>query len=242
MTVVPRLQHRVATAGIARRTGIDIVGDEQIQIAIAIDVEECAARSPLRIRDTRLGRDVSERTLAGVAIEHVRSQVRDVKIVPAVVVDVAGTGALPVGGVPYASLHPALVECAVTSIGIQPMPGRNGHGGCQRPTIHQEDVQASVVVVVEQHCAGPHRLDQELLRTRAIGVDELDAGSGGAVPERDRRCLARAAGLPGCLRFRQHEGGEQCGRQCLRLHRGPHGVRNSSCWRTLNSRAAFSLS
>ena len=87
---------RIAAERVLARRRIEVVGDEEIEIAVAIDVKECAARAPPVEADPRRARDVGERAIPGVAIQRVWSVVGDVEIGAAVAIDVAGAGAHPV--------------------------------------------------------------------------------------------------------------------------------------------------
>ena len=51
--------------------------------------------------------------------------------------------------------------------------------------VDEEEVLVAVAVVVEEGDARAHRLGQELLARRAVGVDERDAGLLGDVDELD---------------------------------------------------------
>ena len=92
----------VAAIGIVARArgpiGVEghVAGDEEIEVPVAIEVQETAARTPLmrRARDARAVRHVGERAIAVVSIENVPAPVADEQIVEAVVVEVADAAAL----------------------------------------------------------------------------------------------------------------------------------------------------
>ena len=95
-------------------------------------------------------------------------------------------------------------ERAVAAVVVQPMTrapvdGRVG----DRPAVDQEDVHPPVTVVVEEHRARPHGLDEMFLGAGAVGmvkrdarlardVDELRKGSVRAGHDRDTRQTATA--------------------------------------------------
>src|SRR5687768_15223684 len=81
--------------------GVDVVGDEQVEVVVAIDVEERAARAPHRRVGAAGSGHLRELAVTGVAIEGVRSDVGDVEIDASVVVIVAGARAHSVVAVTY---------------------------------------------------------------------------------------------------------------------------------------------
>ena len=80
---------------LGRARGVEghVVGDEQIEVAVAIVIEETAARAPtvLDAGHARLLGDIREGAVAVVAVEHVSPEVGDEEIVEPVVVVVADT-------------------------------------------------------------------------------------------------------------------------------------------------------
>ena len=95
---------------------VDVVGDEQVEPAVAVVVGERRTGRPSRIADARLRGDVRERAVAVVAIQPVRAEAGDVQIVPAVVVEVGGDGAHAPPGVADARLVGDVDERAVAAI------------------------------------------------------------------------------------------------------------------------------
>src|SRR5687768_4485076 len=98
MTVETRAQLRIAAERAVARAGRDVVGHEKIEVAIAIEIREGAASAPQRRPDTSGSGHISEHAVAAVAVQNVRSEVRDVQIDPAIVVEVARARAHPVFG------------------------------------------------------------------------------------------------------------------------------------------------
>src|SRR5882724_1684748 len=91
-------------AAFRRRDGldveIDVVGDEQVEMAVTVVVEEGAAGIPAREltasgSDARMFGNVGEGAVAVVAEERAVAPIRDEKIVMAIVVVVADAAALP---------------------------------------------------------------------------------------------------------------------------------------------------
>jgi hypothetical protein len=85
------------------RLGGHVIGDEQVEVPVPVEIGEGTARAPQsRPSDARGAGDIREDSLAAVAIQDVRAEVGDVEINPAVVVVVARAGAHPVLAMPDA--------------------------------------------------------------------------------------------------------------------------------------------
>ena len=186
-----------------RRIEVDVVGDEQIEAAVAVVVEEAAAGAPAlrRSRHAGLLGHVGERAVAVVVVEDVAAPVADEQIVEAVVVVVADAAALSPARMRQPGLARHVGEGAVAVV-VEQVTGRlrRLHRRIEAGAVHQEDVQPAVVVVVEQRDTAAHLLEQELLVDGAAGTFtacDRPAGSGD-VGEQRRRCkrphpAARAA-------------------------------------------------
>src|SRR5262249_44830909 len=144
---------------------IDVVGDEEIEPAVAVVIEEGRARAPPRIADARLAGDVAERPIAVVVEEHRRTERRDEQILIAVVVVVADRRAHPVearseagtlGDVGEMERPPTIrpdgeivaKESArgVGALAFGPAGARRAKAWGQRPALDQEHIEVAVVV------------------------------------------------------------------------------------------------
>src|SRR6476620_10336064 len=106
----------VSRTAVIRRTGgvgaflvprdreVEIVGNEKIQIAIAVVIEKRRARAPQRIADPRFLRHIRESAVAVISKQRLRSEARDQQIEIAVVVVIADGGAHAVGAKRHARL------------------------------------------------------------------------------------------------------------------------------------------
>src|SRR5256885_2338793 len=97
---------------------IDVVGDEEIEFAVAIVVDKCTAGVPA-LAVTAHARFISyirERAITIVVIKNVLAEIADEEIFEAVVVVVTNANALSPAGVGYAGLHGNVCECSVTII------------------------------------------------------------------------------------------------------------------------------
>ena len=110
------------SSGLWKRCCLDIevyvVGDKQIEMAVAVVVEKGAAGVPpcLRLQQARLLCDIRESSIAVVTVENVLAVVADKQIVPAIVVVVADTAALTPSAAGEASFDGDIGECAVAIV------------------------------------------------------------------------------------------------------------------------------
>ena len=159
-----------ARAGFRHRRGcqieINVVGDEQIETPVAVVVDEGAARIPARAfaRHASLLADIGERAVAVVVIQNVLAEVGDEQIVPAVVVIVADANALSPSRVRDAGLRGHVGEGAVAIIAKQ-MRSRFAAGGkaLEPRSVHQKDIEPSVIVVIVEGNAAARGFEQILV-------------------------------------------------------------------------------
>jgi hypothetical protein len=151
----------------------DVVGDEQVEAAVAVVVEEGTAGAPARpcARDPGARGDVGEPAAPVVVEELVEPVVGDVDVGAAVVVEVADAGTLPparaVDAGPAADLgEPAAAEVVIEEVRACGAPVEAG-------AVDEEEVRATVGVVVEGGRAGPRALEQRPLIGGAAVEDRL---------------------------------------------------------------------
>ena len=142
---------------------IDVVGDEQIEFAVAVVVHESAAGVPaLAVSgDAGLFADVGEGAVAVVVVENVLAEVGDEQVFEAVVVVVADADALSPAGVGHAGLCGDVGESAVAIV-LEEMRGGLLAGGeaFEAPAVDQKNIQPAVVVVVVESDAAAGGLEQ----------------------------------------------------------------------------------
>src|SRR5262249_42286441 len=144
-----------ARAGFGNRCGgqvqVDVVGDEKVEVAVAIVVDEGAAGVPALAgpRDTGPFRDVSEGAVAIVVIEDVFAEVGDEQVLEAVVVVIANANALSPAGVDETGFDRDVGKGAVAIV-LEQMTGGGLAGGkaFEAGAVDEEDVKPAVVVVV----------------------------------------------------------------------------------------------
>ena len=171
----------------------DVVADEEVEIAVVVDVEERRAGQPA-VGPLGVGRvgDVVEVPLAVVAEEIAAADRRHVEIGVAVVVVVADGHALAVERLVEPGLLGDVLEVSLAVVAVEGLGGRRLDlvaGPVRR--VDEEQVLVAVAVVVEEGDARAHGLGQELLAKRAVVVDERDAGVLGDVDELDGRAATR---------------------------------------------------
>src|SRR5262245_29653398 len=141
---------------------VDVVGGEEIEQAVAIDVEERAAGAPARRRQQAgAGGDILERTVAAVVEQAILPPERDVEIVVAVVVVVAGARALSPPAERDSRLRGDVFERAVAAVAIE-VAGRRlaWREPFERRPVDEEQIDVAVVVVVEHRDAAAGGLQQ----------------------------------------------------------------------------------
>ncbi len=182
-----------------------ITADEEVQIAVAIVVEEAGAGGPAAAGDAGLFSDVGEGAVAVVAEQRVAAEIGDVEVWIAVVVIVAGGHAHAVVAVLHAGLFGDISEGAVAVVAVEAVPepgiglvgrGAGGHGILQAGPIDEIDVEPAVAVEVEQRDAADHGFDQVLLRGRVAIAKESDAGGSSDVAKHGQAIACR--GPRGC--------------------------------------------
>ena len=136
---------------------IDVVGDEKIEMAIPVVVDECAACAPATLlpSDSGLLAHVGKSSIAVVVIENVLAVVSYEQIFEAIVVIISNANALPPAAMAQSSFCGHVGECAVAIVLEQMRRGFVSRGKAfQSRAIHQKNVEpAVVVVVVEGHSA-----------------------------------------------------------------------------------------
>ena len=156
---------------------LDVVADEEIEQAVAIEVDPHRRRAERRAAvEAARARDVHERALAGVAEQAVLADAGDEEVGEAVVVEVADRDAHAVqldveaGGardVGERAVAVVAIEAQRRALPLVPGPVH---------AVDEQDVLPAVGVVVEERAAGAERLGQQLAAVGAAVVAELQAG------------------------------------------------------------------
>ena len=164
---------------------VDVVGDEEIELAVVVVVEPHGAGGKSGIGDAGFGGHIGKLAVAQIAEEMIRSEGGDVDVVVAVVVVVADGAAQPVHFDRESGLPGHVGERAVFVVVIE---RRKRLAGLVFRPIHgvdEENVLPAIVVVVEKANAAAHGFGKILFSEGAGVVLEVDAGLRGHVGELD---------------------------------------------------------
>src|SRR5438874_10037307 len=164
---LPLAHGRIVAAGILCGIKLDVVADKQVEMTVAIEIEECASGSPanLRIMDSRFVGNVGKRAVAVVVKKDIVSPETAEQIVPAVVVIVANAHAgLPAGASECGFLG-HIGKRAVAIVLEQLRCGRFAFRPflAEAGAIGPVNIQPSIVVVIEGSDAASLCLDDVAL-------------------------------------------------------------------------------
>ena len=152
---------------------VDVVGDKEVEVAVAVVVEEAGAGAPARVGDARVHRG-EDATV--VAVEGVGTVVGDVEIRIAVGVVVGGCYpesvprvgcTAPGGGIGETATS---VVVAVEAVDWQWVGGQAG----QITAVDQVEIEIVVGVVVEEGGAGAKGFDIKIFSRKAVIVREVE--------------------------------------------------------------------
>ena len=198
--VVPR-SRIVAAAADGRRAvvlvgEIDVIGDEQVERAIAVDVQEIGARAEeVAPADAGAGRHVGERSVAVVVVQDVGAEVIAVQVGLSIVVVVADGHAHPVARIAHAGRLRRVRESESVQVAVQGiLGGALDRSAPQRPAVQEVDVDQPVAVEVKGGQTRGNRLGNVVPPAAAVGVSEGDPGLLGDIAENNRSlglCLGR---------------------------------------------------
>jgi len=168
---------------------VDVIGDEEIEMAVAIVVHEGTAGVPALAGggDAGFFADVGEGAVAIVVIENIFAEVGDEEIVETVVVVIADADALSPAGVREAGFGGDIGESAVAII-FEEMRGGLLAGGeaFEARAVDEKNVEPAVVVVVVEGDAAAGGFEEIFVFVLAaedgFGVE---AGFAGNVEEGD---------------------------------------------------------
>ncbi len=180
-----------------RGVGIDVevVADEEVEVAVAVVVEERGARTPARRAQAGRRGHVGEGAVAVVVVEALAVEAGDVEVGPAVVVVIAD-------GQAHAA-HRSAQACARCHVGERPVSvvavervARHGPVGLRLQRVgHEIDVEQPVLVEVHEAAPTAHRLHEVPAAGCHARDFPPDAGGDGHVDEdrlRRRRVALRA--------------------------------------------------
>ncbi len=130
---------------------VDIVGDDEIEVAVIVVITESRARSPAAgVGDASFRGDIGKRSIVVVVVERGVVEAGDVDVFPAIVVVVADGHAVSPAAEIEAGFRGNVGERSVVVVVVE-LRGMAFAGLVilDRGAINKEDVHPSVVVVVE---------------------------------------------------------------------------------------------
>ena len=157
---------------------VHVVGDVQVQVAVAVHVQKAGARPHLiAVGHAGLPSHVGERAVAVVLVEHVGAEIVHVQVQVAVVVVVGDGNAQPVAGVAHSGLLGHVGELPVAVVAIQGVAGSlsDFRPGQRRP-VEKIDVLVAVSIVVEQRQSRRYGFHDVASSRTTVGVLESDPG------------------------------------------------------------------
>ena len=232
--------NRDVGGGLLHRVGgvvVDVVGDVEVDEAVAVVVAEGAAGTPVAAADPGCFGDPGKAVSAGVLEQRVGPVVGDVEIGVAVVVDVGGAAAHADAAVVHPEPRPGFLEEAALRLPEEGVDrGRFPAGpaavpGSDRRPLHEVDVEPAVAVGVEEGPAPFGGLGEVPLGGGGVVVAEAEPHLGCDVGETDlaHRFPVRGGGGQQGRASRPGDGNDT-GRTRGRAHSRPfHGFSPSFC-------------
>ena len=170
---------------------LHVIGDEQVQVSVLVEIEECRRGAPPIPVPGHSGlfRNVLESAATQIAIQTVVTDCRDEDVRQAVRIHVSQGDTHPVDHLIQAGTDGGVCESAVAPVQVE--------GGGDRPLrrsrpgpagrIDEQQVRIAVSVKVVECHAAAHGLRQKALAPGATEMDEIDAGHGRHIGERQGR-------------------------------------------------------
>ncbi len=154
---------------------LNIIGDEQVQLSVAIVIHPRGAGAEAGVLDSGCRGHVFEFAVALVMKEMVASESGDVDVVASVVIIVRHGYADAIHFHIQAAAARNIGERAVMVVAIK---GGSAAPAARHPvfSVHQQDVDPAVAVGIEKRSAGAECLRQIFLSGLSGVVDELDPG------------------------------------------------------------------
>src|SRR5580704_2005779 len=145
------------------RIEIDVVGDEQIQVAVLVVVDKRAAGIPAALAVARIRRNpgllggIGEGSVAIVVPQGAITPVGDVQVVETIIIVVARANALAPASAGNAGFEGDIGKGAVPVVLVEPAHWRLTRWplGFKAGTVHQKDIEPAIVVVVDEGAAAP---------------------------------------------------------------------------------------
>ena len=180
--------------------GVDVVGDVEVEIAVAVGVEEGRPGRPARAGDAGPLGDLLERAVAAVAVKPARAEAGDEEIDPAVVVVIARADAAAPAIAADAGALGHVLKSPAAHVAIQGVAALDAHARrllVKCPGVDEEGVEPAIAVVVDERRPGAGRLQKVVLVHAAAVEQGGQAGLRGRIDEPRARRRTRPGGRHG---------------------------------------------
>ena len=153
-------------------------------MSVLVVIEEGGTRGKAPSRYSCFVSDLAESAVALVVIELVAPVIRDVEVRVSVIVVIAHGHTQPVAGSLHSRFRGHVFEAPLADVAVQPIPeSRLGFIDARvivrhfpkRRSVHQENVQQAIGIVVEKRTASGHCLDEIALLGGRMVQQEVDA-------------------------------------------------------------------
>src|ERR1019366_2894217 len=194
--------YRSARRGAPRQMGepeIYVVGNEKVEPAIPVKIDEGSTDAPTRNVGAGFCGDIGECAVPVVAPHLIVAEIRDVEIDPSVIVEVRSRNSHAISLGPDPAFFRDVNELERASaigivdriIAVKPATQRQlgmKYGlahvhGSQHCALDNEHVEVAVVVVVEKRNARPHRFRIKMRPRHPVEMNKIDSGFFGSVAE-----------------------------------------------------------
>ena len=170
MAIDAQTARRIAAEAWLVEINAAVIGNEEIELAIAVEVEPAGGHTPFIAPDGRLQRDIFKTAIAQIAIEHVAIKARDEEIDIAIIVEVTCGGT---HGITFA--RKARLGCDIGKFPVAIVPkeavlelGRILLERGQGSAVGEEEIRSAIAVVIKNCDPARHGFDHVLLRCGAV--------------------------------------------------------------------------
>lgn len=183
-----------ATGGVRQRRGldveIDVVGDEEIEMPVAVIVEKGAAGVPtgFGLEESSRGYHIGEGSIAVIAVEGILAVIRNEEVIPSIVVVIADTAALAPSSFvlqagAYRHICKGTVAVVFEQMALRLLPFGKA---IKTPSIDKENIEPVVVVVIVKGHSAAGRFEEVFISVfPAVNGLRIQAGLARYVNEAD---------------------------------------------------------
>jgi hypothetical protein len=157
----------------------DVVGHEQIEVAVCIEVQETSTGAHLfaRRHTGRLGH-VRERAVPVISVKEIRPEIVQVKVRIPIVVVITHADSQMVGTIGQTGGHGHVGELPTAIVSIERIARRRfrHRSSGQRGPVQEQNIDPAIIVVIERGKTRSNGFNNEPASRTAVGVYEINAG------------------------------------------------------------------